>query len=100
MPEPEDGTSTDVMILLERKEHLERFLKEIVQQLDVFIYTPLGKYINLQKSICPLVEKVSFLQRTIRKYLGKVNLNMVCLLLYYMDGVICYQQDDMFYGRL
>lgn len=65
------------MILLERKEQLDKFMKELISQIDVFLYTPLGRYINLSSSIIPLTGKIITLQRRIRKYLSKVNLNMV-----------------------
>lgn len=72
------------MILLERKEQLDKFIKEVLSNVDVFLYPPLGKYINLSASIIPLTSKVIILQRKIRKYLSKINLNMVTFFLFFL----------------
>ena len=66
------------MVLVERKEMIEKFLKELFRTIDCFLYTPLGNFVNLEASIEPLVEKVTVMQRLIRKFLMKCNKQMVC----------------------
>ena len=87
LPQSEDTTNCDVMVLLERKDQLDMFLREAMTHLDPFLYTPLGRYINLSVKICPFIAKVIHLQRAIRKFLGKTNLNMM-LLQYYTDELV------------
>lgn len=77
MPEGEDGDTSDVMELVERKDMLEKLLKEAVSQLDCFIYQPLSNFIDLMGNIIDFDETVRFLQRNMRKYLVKMHLNMV-----------------------
>lgn len=87
LPQSEDTTNSDVMVLLERKDQLDHFLRELFVHLDPFLYTPLGKYLNLNVKIAPFVSKVVHLQRSIRKFLGKTNLNMM-LLQYYSEELV------------
>lgn len=87
LPQSEDTSNTDVMVLIERKEQLDMFLREAMGLLDPFLYTPLGRYINLSVKIAPFVSKVVHLQRSIRKFLGKTNLNMM-LLQYYSEELV------------
>ena len=81
------------MELVERKELLEKLLKEAISQIDCFIYQPLTDFIDLPSNIVGFDDTVRFLQRNMRKYLVKMHLNMVstklvCVLVYVCVYVI------------
>jgi hypothetical protein len=75
-PKGKDGES-DVMILVERKEMLDQFLKEIVTQIDFELYEPLNSFIDAKNKWINVKNKIKIICKAIRRYQIKKKLNMV-----------------------
>lgn len=65
------------MVLVERKEAIEKFLGELFSTIDCMVYGPLHRFINIAENVCQLVDVVTYLQRIVRKFLNKCNLKLV-----------------------
>lgn len=77
MPSDIGGDSTDVMVLAERKEALDRFIKEVSSQIDCFLYGPLADFIGLWRHLTPFLLQLRKIQRHVRKYLCRLQINTV-----------------------
>lgn len=61
----------DVFALVERKESMEKFLKEIVTTMDFLVYRPLFYFLNPHDEFRPVERKVTCIQSTVRMYFTK-----------------------------
>ena len=67
------------MVLIERKEAIEKFVVELYQTIDCMVYLPLNRFIKVAENISEFVDVVTYLQRIIRKYINRCNLKMVMI---------------------
>lgn len=72
-PPGKDG-EVDVMVLVERREMIEAFMKEVVSTIDFELYDPLDKFIEGKKNLQQLSEKLHIIVKFIRSKLVKKKL--------------------------
>jgi hypothetical protein len=65
------------MVLVERREHIEHFLKEILANLDFSQYDPLSIFIDAHKHIAWLSHQMNKIVHCYRVFNAKRHLNMV-----------------------
>jgi len=68
------------MVLVERREMIEIYLKEVVTTIDFEMYEPLDRFIDGTKNVQRLLEKLSIIKRFFRQKLAKKKLLSVSLL--------------------
>lgn len=61
----------DVFALVERKESMEKFLREIVMTMDFLVYRPLFYFLNPHDEFRPVERKVTCIQSTVRMHFTK-----------------------------
>eukprot|EP01038_Epipyxis_sp_PR26KG_P016196 gene16196-22030_t len=66
-PVGEDGED-DVMVLVERREIIEEFLKEVAANLNYEVYEPFNQFIEAKANLIDLKVKVAQIYRIFRKY--------------------------------
>ena len=62
------------MVLVERREMIEIYLKEVVTTIDFEMYEPLDRFIDGTKNVQRLLEKLSIIKRSFRQKLAKTKL--------------------------
>ena len=65
------------MVLVERKEMLDAFIKEILLKIDYQRYPPLEEFINARSGMAAISHRVVLYQRLFRRYLARLNFNKV-----------------------
>ena len=65
------------MILVERREHIEAFVKEVVANIDFSEYDPLSVFIDAHKHVAWLGSLVNKIVHLYRVYMAKKMLNLV-----------------------
>jgi hypothetical protein len=61
----------DVFALVERKENMEKFLREIVMTMDFLVYRPLFYFLNPHDEFRPVERKVTRIQAAVRMHFTK-----------------------------
>lgn len=67
----------DVMLLVERREMIEAFLKEIVSNVDYEYYPALSSFLEAQEHITIVRQKVTRIVKFLRTLLAKKSLHLV-----------------------
>lgn len=75
-PSGKDG-ETDVMILVERREMIEYFLKEVINNLDFELYQPLNVFIDAYSHMEVILKKLKIMIRFLRSIIAKKKLYSV-----------------------
>lgn len=77
-PAGNDG-DTDVMLLVERREMIEAFIKELLMNVDYELYPPLAQFIEAKEHIVYLQRKVKSIVAFLRKLIARQALALVNL---------------------
>lgn len=67
----------DTMILLERRELIEAFVKETLSVIDFKLYEPLDSFIEGSIHLVLLQDKLRVVVRNLRAYVSKRKMNFV-----------------------
>lgn len=66
-----------MMVLVERREMIENFLKEVVSLIDFELYSPLNKFLLAKENLTDLKHKVTKIVKYLRQRIARNKLNAV-----------------------